>query len=141
MAQRAASTTHTLASFAAADRSIAQSPDRVAAAIRAMVETQRALKQDVTLASRVGRKLFPAAEAELISELIRRDLPFYDPRISEGTVAALNRFARDVGLLKGHPPYEAVVATQFRHLWQSSDFNRRSRQEAEQTSPSGGRAK
>jgi NitT/TauT family transport system substrate-binding protein len=89
--------------------------------VRALVETQGALRQDVTLAARVGHTLFPAAEAELISELIRRDLPFYDSRISESTVAALNRFARDVGLLKGHPPYEAVVATQYRHLWESSD--------------------
>jgi NitT/TauT family transport system substrate-binding protein len=112
---------YTLASFAATDRSIARAPDRVAAAIRALVETQGALRQDVTLAARVGHTLFPAAEAELISELIRRDLPFYDSRISESTVVALNRFARDVGLLKGHPPYEAVVATQFRHLWESSD--------------------
>jgi NitT/TauT family transport system substrate-binding protein len=132
---------YTLASLAATDRSIARSPDRVAAAIRAVVATHSALKQDVTLAEMVGRKLFPPAEAELISELIRRDLPFYDPRISVGTVTALNQFAREVGLLGGHPPYEDVVAVQFRHLWESSDFSRGGRQEIEQTSPSTGREK
>lgn len=126
---------YTLASFAATDRSIARSPDRVAAAIRALVATQRALQRDVTLAVRVGSKLFPAAEAELISELVRRDLPFYDPCISERSVTALNRFARDVLLLKGHPVYEDVVAMQFRHLWESSDFNRGAPEEAEQSSP------
>ena len=29
----------------------------------------------------------------------------------------MNQFSRDVGILKGDVPYEAVVATQFSHLW------------------------
>jgi len=51
---------------------------------RAIVRTHEALKDDVGLATEVGRKLFPPAEAELIAELIRRDLPFYDARITPG---------------------------------------------------------
>ena len=68
-------------------------------------------------AAEVGRKLFPPAEAELIVELISRDLPYYDAAISESFVAGMNRFARDVGILSGNVPYEKVVATQFRSLW------------------------
>ena len=64
----------------------------------------------MTLAAKVGRKLFPAEEANLITELVRRDLPFYDASISEHAIACLNRFARDVGLLEGDPPYKDLVA-------------------------------
>ncbi len=52
---------------------------------------------------------FPPTEAGLIAELIRRDLPFYDPAISKQTVASMNRFAQDIGLLSGQVPYENVV--------------------------------
>ena len=65
----------------------------------------------------VGRKRFPPSEAELIAELVRRDLPYYDPRIPEEKVASMNRFAKDIGLLAGPLPYEQVVATEFSHLW------------------------
>jgi len=101
---------YTFAALAASDRLIASSPDAIAAARRAIIAAQEALKQDVTLAAAVGRKLFPPEEAELITELVRRDLPFYGTSISENAVACLNRFARDVGLLEGNPPYAGVVA-------------------------------
>jgi hypothetical protein len=81
------------------------------------VKTQRALKQDPTLATGIGRQLFPADEAGLIAELIRRDGPYYDPTISPEFVGGMTQFARDVGILNGQPPYEQVVATRFRHLW------------------------
>ena len=41
---------------------------------------QRALKADVGLATKVGRALFPPAEAALIADVVARDLPYYDPR-------------------------------------------------------------
>ena len=88
-----------------------------AAAIRAIVKTQAALRQNVARATEVGRKLFPPPEADLIAELIRRDLPYYDPTISETFVAGMNQFACDLGILEGHVPYSQVVATQFRPLW------------------------
>jgi NitT/TauT family transport system substrate-binding protein len=68
------------------------------------------LKKDVTLATAVGRKLFPPFEAELIAELIRRDLPYYDTTISPEFVTGMNRFARDLGILKTDVPYEQIVA-------------------------------
>ncbi len=55
----------------------------------------------------------------MIVELIRRDLPYYDAAISEFFVAGMNQFARELGLLSGDVPYEKVVATQFRSLWNS----------------------
>ena len=109
---------YTMASIATTDRLIARTPENAAAAVRAIVKTQAALKQDVSLATEIGRKLFPPQEAELIAELIRRDLPYYDAKITPEFVAGLNAFARDMGILKGEVPYEHVVATQFADLWQ-----------------------
>ena len=108
---------YTMASIATTDQLIARAPETAAAAIRAIVKTQAALRQNVARATEVGRKLFPPSEAELIAELIRRDLPYYDPTISEAFVAGMNQFARDLGILEGHVPYSQVVATQFRPLW------------------------
>jgi len=108
---------YTMASIATTDRLIERAPETAAAAIRAIVKTQEALRQNVARATEVGRKLFPPSEAELIAELIRRDLPYYDPTISEAFVAGMNRFARDLGILEGHVPYSQVVATPFCPLW------------------------
>jgi NitT/TauT family transport system substrate-binding protein len=107
----------TFASLAATDALIARAPDAAAGAVRAIVKTQQALKHDVSLATRVGEKLFPPEQAALIAELIRRDLPYYDAAIAPNTVTAMNRFAQDLGLLSGPVPYEAVVATGLRALW------------------------
>lgn len=85
--------------------------------MRAVVKTQRALRADPSLATQVGRRLFPPEESELIAELVRRDAPCYEPTISEDAIAGVNQFAQDVGLLSGPVPYERVVATQFAHLW------------------------
>ena len=108
---------YTMASLAATDRLIEGSPETAAAAIRAIVATQAALRADPTRATEVGRKLFPAPEAALIAELIRRDAPFYDASISREFVASMNQFARDLGILRSDVPYEHVVAARFAPLW------------------------
>src|SRR5215471_4299394 len=111
---------YTMASIATTDQLIERSPETASAVVRAMVKTHAALKENVARATEVGRKLFPPSEAELIAELIRRDLPYYDPSISRSFVAGMNQFSRDVGILSGDVPYEGIVATQFSHLWKQS---------------------
>ncbi|HEY1260376.1 MAG TPA: ABC transporter substrate-binding protein [Stellaceae bacterium] len=111
---------YTMSALATTDRLTERSPDIAAAAIRALVATQRALKADPARATEIGRKLFPPAEAGLIAELIRRDLPYYDPRITRGFVDDMNQFARDLGILQGNPAYETIVATRFAPLWDAS---------------------
>ncbi len=108
---------YTMASIATTDALIARAPETAAAAVRAIVKTQKALRANPERATEVGQKLFPASEASLIAELIRRDLPFYDASITPGFVSGMNQFARDIGILKGNPRYEDVVATQFAPLW------------------------
>ncbi len=108
---------YTEPTIATTDALIARSPDTVAAAVRAIVKTQAALKQDVSRAGEVGRKLFPVAEADLIVELIRRDLPFYDATISREFIAGMTAFLRSQNILKNDVAYEQIVATQFAPLW------------------------
>jgi NitT/TauT family transport system substrate-binding protein len=52
--------------------------------------------------------------------LIRRDLPYYDPAITEEKVASMNRFATDIGLLSAPVTYDKVVAIEFSHLWKEA---------------------
>jgi ABC-type nitrate/sulfonate/bicarbonate transport system substrate-binding protein len=108
---------YTAATIAASDALIARSPHEAAAAVRAIIKTQAALKANVERAGEVGRKLFPPSEAALITELIRRDLPYYDAALSPDFVAGMTAFARGQGLLAGPVAYADVVATQFVPLW------------------------
>jgi ABC-type nitrate/sulfonate/bicarbonate transport system substrate-binding protein len=108
---------YTFASIAATDRLIAEEPETVAAAVRAIVATQKALKADVALATEVGRKLFPPREADLIAGIVARDLPYYDASIARETVSHLNKFCRARQLLQGNPAFEAVVEHTLAPLW------------------------
>jgi NitT/TauT family transport system substrate-binding protein len=108
---------YTMASVALTDDFLASHPQAAAAAVRAIVQAQRALKADVSLAGKVGRALFPPAEADMIVELVRRDLPFYDAAITPAFVSAMSTFSRDVGILKTPVTYADVVAPGMAELW------------------------
>jgi ABC-type nitrate/sulfonate/bicarbonate transport system substrate-binding protein len=103
----------TMATLATTDRLIADAPQAAAGAVRAIRAAQAALRADPGLAVPIGRKLFPPEAAELIAELIARDVPFYDAALSEEFVTGMNGFARDMKVLTTDPPYLAVVAGQF----------------------------
>jgi NitT/TauT family transport system substrate-binding protein len=108
---------YTMPVLATSDRAIEKDSELVAAGLRAVLAAQRALRSDVSLATTVGRRLFPTAEAELIADVVARDLPYYTPQISDGALAGMIGFAQASGLLKGSPAREQIVATQFSHLW------------------------
>jgi NitT/TauT family transport system substrate-binding protein len=108
---------YTFAALVSTDRALECYPDAVAAAVRAICRTQKALKADPERATAVGKRLFPQAEAAMIAAIVQRDLPFYDPVISEDAVWHLNQFAQDIGLLATPVPYEQVVAVDMRPLW------------------------
>src|ERR1700687_2116581 len=109
----------TAATIATTDALIARAPEHGAAAVRAIVKTQAALKANVARAAEVGKKLFPPSEAALIAELIRRDLPYYDAALSPDFVTGMTEFARRQGLLAGQVSDADVVATQFAPLWKA----------------------
>ena len=104
---------YTFPAFVATRARVDEDAETVAAAVRAVVAAQRALKSDPSLATEAARPHFPRAELGLIAELVRRDAPYYDPEISEETVRFLNAFSRDLGLLSGAPARDAALATRF----------------------------
>ena len=108
---------YTMAALITSDAVIQRDPQAVAAAVRALVKTQKALKADVKLATEVGRKRFPEAEANIIADLIERDLPYYTAEITPDFTAGMVEFQKSMGLLKSDVPYEDIVATQYSPLW------------------------
>jgi NitT/TauT family transport system substrate-binding protein len=108
---------YTFAALSTTEALIAREPERVAAAVRAIVAAQSVLRRDPARATEVGKRRFPPAAAEIIAAVVERDLPFYDPAIGERAVSIMNGFARSLGLLAAPVAYEDTVATRFRDLW------------------------
>ena len=109
---------YNFAALTATEQFVDEQPRAAAAAVRAIVRTQQALKADPSLATKVGTRLFPPEEASLIGGLVARDAPFYDASISPEAVDGLNKFARANGLISEPVPYERLVAPQrIRQHW------------------------
>ena len=108
---------YTMPALITSDKLIAETPDVAAAALRALVRTHAALKQDISLATQVGRKLFPAEEAELIADVVERDLPFYTAAISPEFVQGMSEFSKAMGLIENDLTYDQVVDGQFTDIW------------------------
>jgi NitT/TauT family transport system substrate-binding protein len=108
---------YNFAALTAAERLIAEHPDAAAGAVRAIVNAQRALRADPSLATGIAERLFPPDEVPLIAGLIARDTPFYDAAIAPEAIDGLNKFAKAEGLIAAPVAYETLVATQFRDLW------------------------
>jgi NitT/TauT family transport system substrate-binding protein len=115
-----AARTFTFPALVTTDQLIEREPETAAAAVRALVRAQGALKQDPELATAIGKRLFPEMEARLIAELIRRDLPYYEAEITEEMLSGLNTFTCQMGLVDKPFPRDAIVATQFSHYWQTT---------------------
>lgn len=109
----------TFAGLVTTDAFIESDEGAVAAAVRAIVKAQSALRHEPALAVQVGQRKFPVEAAQLIARIVERDAVFYDPYISQEAIAGLNRFAQSIGHLSAPVPYDQVVATRFRDLWRS----------------------
>lgn len=99
------------------ERLIEEQPQIAAAAVRAIVKTQKALAADPSRATAIGKRLFAPEAASLIAGLIARDAPFYDATISAEAVDGINKFALANGLLTQPLLYDDLVASRFRQLW------------------------
>ena len=88
---------------------IENEPEVAAAAVRAIVAMQKALKAEPALAKKVGDELFPGEEADMMSILVGRDAPFYDATITAEAVDGLNKFAIANGLLEQPLDYEQIA--------------------------------
>ena len=110
---------YNFAALTTTDALIEKEPEVAAAAVRAIVATQQALKADPSLAKKVGDELFPGDEADLMPALVGRDAPFYDATITPEAVDGLNKFALSNRLLSQPLAFEQLVAVQFKDLWKS----------------------
>jgi NitT/TauT family transport system substrate-binding protein len=72
--------------------------EELEAAVAGVVEAQRRLRARPELATTVAAPRFPPLETELIETLIARDARFYDPAITDGTLADLVAFAQRRGM-------------------------------------------
>ena len=108
---------YTMPALITSQQMIDNDPDACAAAIRALVKTHKALKENLGLATDVGNKLFPMEEAGLIADVVERDLPFYTAAITKDFVKGMNKFQKSVGLVKGDFEFDKVIATQFMEHW------------------------
>ena len=100
---------YTFPALVTSDKLIRENPEAARKARQAVIDAQKALKEDPNRATAIGKKLFPPYEASLIAELIRRDAPYYDPAISPKAVEGTNALAREMGLLSRPVSYEDVV--------------------------------
>ena len=85
--------------------------------MRAINKTHEALRNNIELATEVGQKLFPEAEAKLIADVVKRDLPYYSTAISEDFVRGMNAFQKAVGIVENDVPYEKAVSLDFSKYW------------------------
>ena len=113
----AAARTWTFPALITTERLVQEQPDIAAAAVRAIVKTQRALRAAPQRAAQAAQRLFPAEEASLIAFEVARDVEFYDATVTEEMIAHASRFAREMGVLEGEVRYSELVATQFAPLW------------------------
>ena len=108
---------YTMASIATTDQLIRETPETAAASVVAVSRAQSALKANPEVAFSVAEKFFPAAEAAMIVDVVRRDLPFYKTAITPVAVTGMNEFAHHMGHLTLDVDYKDVVAPEFMHLW------------------------
>ena len=108
---------YNFAALTVTEKLIEKEPEVVAAAVRVIVATQKALKADPALAKKVGDELFPGEEADMIPILVGRDAPFYEATITSEAVEGLNKFAIANGLLERPLAYDQIVAGQFKDIW------------------------
>ena len=108
---------YTFSALVGSERAIDDQPQVMESAVRAVCNAQSALQKDPTLARQVGERLFPQHQAEMIAEVVRRDVDFYDPAISVESVLGVNSFAHAMGLPSEDASYDNVVATGLTSLW------------------------
>lgn len=73
---------------------------------------------DASLATEVGRQVFPDEEAEVISTLVERDSPYYRASVSHEAVDGLNRFCLARNLMSKPVEYAQLIATSVQKYWE-----------------------
>lgn len=99
------------------DRYIQTNPQVVERVVRAVVKTQKRLREDPDAAIGVAQKMFPVLDAELLRTIIGVYKKAYFPAITEEALRTVNQFQKQAGVVKSDFAYDKMVAVQFKHLW------------------------
>ena len=107
----------TFPTLQASDRYIQANPQIVERVVRAVVKTQKRLREDPEAGVRVAQKLFPTLDVELIRGIIALQRASYLPAITEEAMRTVNQSQKQAGVVKTDFPYDKVVAVQLKPLW------------------------
>jgi NitT/TauT family transport system substrate-binding protein len=107
----------TFPTLQASDRYIQANPQIVERVVRAVVKTQKRLREDPEAGVRVAQKIFPALDVELIRTIIALQRASYLPAITEEAMRTVNQSQKQAGVVKTDFPYDRVVAVQLRPIW------------------------
>ena len=107
----------TFPTLQASDRYIQANPQIVERVVRAVVKTQKRLREDPEAGVRVAQKLFPTLDVELIRGIIALQRASYLPAITEEAMRTVNQFQKQAGVVKSDFPYDKVVAVQLKPIW------------------------
>jgi NitT/TauT family transport system substrate-binding protein len=107
----------TFPTLQASDRYIQANPQIVERVVRAVVKTQKRLREDPEAGVRVAQKIFPTLDIELIRGIIALQRASYLPAITEEAMRTVNQFQKQAGVVKSDFPYDKVVAVQLKPLW------------------------
>jgi len=107
----------TFPTLQASDKWLSANPQLGERVVRALVKTLKRLREDPEAAVTVGQKLFPTMDVTVIRSIVAIEKNTYSPAITEEAMRLCNQFQKQVGSVKTEIPYDKVVATQFKHLW------------------------
>jgi ABC-type nitrate/sulfonate/bicarbonate transport system substrate-binding protein len=108
---------YTFPALVTSQTSLDRDPELIRAGVRAVVNVQAALRQDVSLARKVGDRLFPTEEAAMIEDVVSRDLPYYTPHISQKSFDGLVKFTQARKLLQQPFSYDEAIGVIWRAAW------------------------
>jgi len=107
----------TFPTLQASDRYIQANPQIVERVVRAVVKTQKRLREDPEAGVRVAQKIFPTLDVELIRGIIALQRASYLPAITEEAMRTVNQSQKQAGVVKTDFPYDKVVAVQLKPIW------------------------
>ncbi len=107
----------TFPTLQASDRYLQANPQTAERVVRAVVKTQKRLREDPEAGVRVAQKIFPTLDVELIRGIIALQRASYLPAITEEAMRTVNQSQKQAGVVKTDFPYDKVVAVQLKPIW------------------------
>jgi NitT/TauT family transport system substrate-binding protein len=99
------------------DRYIQSNPQIVERVVRAVVKTQKRLRDDPDAAVSVAQRMFPALDVELLRNIIAVYRKAYFPAITEEALRTVNEYQKQAGVVRTDFAYDKMVAVQYKTLW------------------------